>query len=146
MTEPLAAAFDDFQTTDTLLVTVEDSETVYESGKDAIEKLAAGESVEQPDTISFPDLSLLFDTFDPRTVELLETIRSEEPESIRATARAVERDPKNVHEELTQLSRLGAIKFEQDGRGKRPIFPYREVVIDLPFDRERETETEEVSW
>lgn len=90
-------------------------------------------------------MSLLFDTFDPRTVELLETIRAEEPESIRATARAVERDPKNVHEELTQLSRLGVVQFEQDGRGKRPVFPYREVVIDLPFDRDRRTETEEAS-
>lgn len=118
---------------------------MYEAGKEGIEKLAAGESVERPDTVSFPDLSLLFDTFDPRTVELLETIRAEEPESIRATARAVERDPKNVHEELTQLSRLGVVQFEQDGRGKRPVFPYRELVIDLPFDRDRRTETEEAS-
>ncbi len=69
-------------------------------------------------------------------MELLGTIADEKPASIRETARLVERDVKNVHDELTRLERLGVIRFEHEGRSKRPVFPYEEVVISVPFGRD----------
>jgi len=129
-------AFDDFPTASTLLVTVQSDEEFYEEGQTTIKRLEHGEQVEDPDTFSFPSVETLFETFNPRTMTLLETIADDEPNSIRETARLVDRDVKNVHEELTELGRLGVIRFESDGRSKRPVLPYDEILIDLPFTEE----------
>lgn len=136
----LTDTFDDVPTSSTLLVTVQSTDEFYEKGREAIERLQRGEAIEEPDSFSFPSVDLLFETFNSQTMHLFETIAEEEPASIRETARLVERDVKNVHQELTELERLGLIQFEQDGRAKRPIFPYEEVIISLPFDREDATD------
>ncbi len=128
-------AFDGGPTSRTLLVTVDSDGEFYRAGREAIERLERGDSIETRDTFSLPSVELLFETFTPRTIQLLETIADAEPGSIRETARLVERDVKNVHEELSELARLGLIQFEQAGRAKRPRFPYEEIVISLPFDQ-----------
>lgn len=129
-------AFDDIPTSKTLLVTVRSTERFYDDGRAAIERLDRGESVTDPDTLSFASVAQLFETFTPRTMELLGVVADERPTSIRETARVVERDVKNVHDELTTLERLGVIRFEQDGRSKQPILPYEEVIITVPFTRD----------
>lgn len=129
-------AFADFPTSETLLVTVESSDEASRAGLDEIRTLERGESVKQPDTISFPSTESLFETFTPRTMALLETIAEHRPASIRETARLVERDVKNVHTELSALARLGVIRFEEEGRSKRPVFPYRRLHLDVEFATE----------
>lgn len=129
-------AFDGLPTSQTLRVAVESTERFYQDGREAIERLERGESIDEPDTFSFASVEQLFETSNPLTMELLGTIAAEKPASIRETARLVERDVKNVHDELTRLERLGVIRFEQDGRSKRPVFPYEEVVITVTFDRD----------
>lgn len=141
----LKDAFDGFPTSGILLVTVESNELFYNDGLEAIERLERGESIDAPDKLSFSSVGQLFETFNPLTMELLGTVADEKPASIRETARLVERDVKNVHDELTQLERLGIIRFEQDGRSKRPIFPYEEVVITVPFDRDDAADAAAVS-
>lgn len=129
----LSDAFDDLPTAETLLVTVQSDEELYSEGRDAIERLSRGESADEPDVFAFERAESLFETFNARTMALLETITDDEPGSIRETARLVDRDVKNVHAELTELERLGVIRFETSGRAKRPVFPYAEIVISLPF-------------
>ena len=136
----LSHAFDDATRADTLLVTVQSDDDLYRDGREAIERLRRGESVDDPDRFAF-ESSDLFETFSPRTMALLETIADAAPESIRETARLVDRDVKNVHEELSELERLGVIKFEDRGRSKQPVFPYEEIVISLPFDHDGTRET-----
>lgn len=132
----LTDAFEDVPTSKTLRVRVESTVRSYQDGLEAIERLERGESIDKPDTFSFSSVERLFETFTPLTIRLLGTIADENPGSIRETARIVDRDVKNVHEELSQLQRLGVIRFEQDGRSKRPIFPYEALVITLPFYRD----------
>jgi Predicted transcriptional regulator len=74
------------------------------------------------------------ETLTPRVLELIEVIRRDEPSSINEAARVVDRDIKNVHEELSQLAQLGIIFFEEDGQSKRPVVWFDELVINLPFD------------
>jgi predicted transcriptional regulator len=116
-------------TTNVLLVTVDSETNPYEEGLEAIRRLDAGESIDRPATISFPDESRLAEVFNERTYTLLRVVRDEEPASIRETARLVGRDKKNVHEELTTLEALGVIRFEAEGRAKKPVFPYDELVV-----------------
>lgn len=118
-----------------LLVTIGDGESLYEEGRAAIEALRDGESIETPATITFANEQQLSDVFNARTYALLRVIRDDHPESIRATARLVGRDVKNVHEELTTLEALGVIRFDDEGRSKRPVFPFDDLVIS-PFPHE----------
>jgi predicted transcriptional regulator len=109
---------------DVLVITVrEDGASLYEEARDAIEALDRGESVEQPDSVTFPNATMLTQTFTERTLGLLQVIADTGPESIRETARRVDRDVKNVHEELARLETMGVIHFAEEGRSKRPVFP-----------------------
>jgi predicted transcriptional regulator len=128
---------------DVLIITVrQDGENLYEEGRDAIEALDRGETVEQPDSVTFPNETMLAQTFTERTLGLLRVITDAEPESIRETARLVERDVKNVHEELARLETMGVIHFAEEGRSKRPVFPYDELVITVPFGQRSNDETD----
>lgn len=137
----LSDAFDDTTTSETLLVTVQRDTELYRDGRDAVERLRSGESVDDPDSFAFESTELLFETFNPRTMALLEAIANANPQSIRETARLVDRDVKNVHRELSELERLGVIQLETSGRSKQPRFPYEEIVISLPFDHDGTRET-----
>lgn len=122
-------------TDNVLLVTVDDDTNPYTEGLDAIQQLDAGEAIDQPATIRFRNDAQLTNVFNERTFALLWVIRDERPESIRERARLVDRDKKNVHEELTTLNALGVMRFEDAGRSKRPVFPYDQLVL-TPLARE----------
>src|SRR5699024_4312239 len=130
---------------DVLVITVRqdgDREGLYEEGRDAIETLDHGKPIEQPDRVTFPNETMLAQTFTERTLRLLRVITDAQPESIRETARFVERDVKNGHEELARLETMGVIHFMEEGRSKRPVFPYDELVITVPFGQRSNDETD----
>jgi predicted transcriptional regulator len=112
-----------------LLVTLDEDPAVYEAGLDAIRTLRSDDTVDQPATLTFANERQLGEVFNERTYRLLRVIRDEEPGSIRETARVVDRDKKNVHGELSTLEALGVIRFEEDGRSRRPVFPFDSLVI-----------------
>ncbi|WP_053947149.1 HVO_A0114 family putative DNA-binding protein [Halolamina sediminis] len=120
----------------TLVVTVKSSEAFEDDVTDSIETLDRGGSVDDPPTLSFTSYDDLMETFTPRVLDLIESVRRAEPESINEAARIVERDVKNVHDELTRLAQLGVVRFEDEGQRKRPVVPFDELVIDLPLDPE----------
>lgn len=68
-----------------------------------------------------------------KRISLLQTIARENPSSIRETARLVNRDVRQVHENLTELERFNLLKFEQDGKAKRPTVWYDELEIIVPI-------------
>ena len=124
------------RTVSTLVVTVKSSDEFHDDVTDDIESLEHGDSVDATPTLSFTSYDDLMETLTPRVLELMEAIRQEEPSSINETARVVERDVKNVHEELGRLARLGIIFVEEEGQSKRPVVWFDELVINLPFDPE----------
>ena len=81
---------------------------------------------------SYAELSRLLS---PKNLELLETISEHELASIRETARRVDRDYKQVHQNLTELEDIGVIEFEGGGSGrpKKPLLAYDGLEIDLSF-------------
>jgi len=122
------------RTESTLVVTVRSSSEFHEDVTEGIEALKRGENVDSTPTLSFSSYDDLMDTLTPRVLDLIEAIRQEEPSSINEAARVVERDVKNVYEELNHLAQLGVIFFEEDGQSKAPIVWFDELVINLPFD------------
>ncbi|ELZ84528.1 hypothetical protein C455_00307 [Haloferax larsenii JCM 13917] len=120
----------------TLVVTVKSSDEFHDDVTEDVESLENGDSVDATPTLSFTSYDDLMETLTPRVLELIEAIRREEPSSINETARVVDRDVKNVHEELSRLAQLGIIFFEEEGQSKRPVVWFDELVINLPFDPE----------
>lgn len=70
----------------------------------------------------------------PKNLELLRTIVREEPVSIRATARLVDRDVRQVHRNLEELESLRLVEFEDTGHAKRPQVWYDEITVELPLE------------
>lgn len=128
-------------TENVLVVTIDGSGGMYERGLDAIERLEAGESVDRPARITFADEQQLADVFNEQTYKLLRVVREDEPASIRETARLVGRDVKNVHGELSTLEALGVIRFVEEGRAKRPLFPYDDLIISPLGDSDSDAAT-----
>lgn len=62
-------------------------------------------------------------------IDLLCAVADGEPESVRATARLVDRDVKNVHGDLRALGDLGLVEFDWGAKRKRPVVPYDELAI-----------------
>jgi predicted transcriptional regulator len=120
----------------TLVVTVTSSDEFHDDVRSAIEALEGGETVDSFPTISFGSYDELMQTLTPRVLDLVEAIRREEPASINEAARVVDRDVKNVHNELSHLAQLGIIYYEKEGQRKRPIVWFDELVINLPFEPE----------
>jgi predicted transcriptional regulator len=124
------------QSESTLVVTVKSSDEFHDDVTNGIKTLESGDTVDSTPTLSFTSYDDLMKTLTPRVLDLIEAIRQEEPASINETARVVDRDVKNVHEELSQLAQLGIIFFEEDGQRKRPVVWFDELIINLPFGPE----------
>ncbi|WP_254838642.1 hypothetical protein [Natronomonas marina] len=67
----------------------------------------------------------------PTTVELLRAVAREEPASIRETARLVDRDVRQVHDNLWELGQLGLVEFDRSGRAHRPVVDYDRIEIEV---------------
>ena len=120
----------------TLVVTVKPTSDFHDDVTDGIESLERGAGVDATPMLSFTSYDELMETLTPRVLSLIESIRREQPASINHTARVVDRDVKNVYQELNQLARLGIIFFEKEGQKKRPVVWFDELTINLPFDPE----------
>lgn len=96
---------------------------------DAWKQVEAGGKVEPSDKLYFRDWSTFASVFTPRRVELLNALRQEPADSIRALARRLGRDQKNVHADVQALVTVGLIERE----GERLTAPYAEVGAALTF-------------
>ena len=106
------------------------------SDDDLEEAFAALDRGETPDPhfeVVYHDPADVHRVTRPKSLELLRAIVQQEPESIRETARLVDRDVSQVHRNLTELEELHLIDLVEDGHSKRPVIWYDAIDIDLPL-------------
>lgn len=122
-------------TQNTLIVTVESIGAVKQRTADAFEQALDGDSTGEnaPRRLSFENTDQLAQVFTPRAIDLLQAIAREDPGSIREATRLVDRDIKQVSENLERLGEYGVVEFVEEGRAKRPVVPYDEIDIRLPL-------------
>lgn len=127
-------------TQNTLIVTVESIGAVQQRTADAFAQALGGTTPDEdsPRRLSFATTDQLAHVFTPRAIDLLQAIAQEEPASIREAARLVDRDIKQVSENLKRLEAYGVVEFFNEGRAKRPVVPYDEIDIQLPLRGARE--------
>ena len=76
----------------------------------------------------FPDLETLLRTLTSQRLVLLKTLYAVGPVSIRALAKALERDYKNVHTDVQALQHVGLITRQRDGR---LLVPWARIVAEF---------------
>lgn len=112
-----------------LRITVESTDEFHEQVLEDLEALERGEDADDEYVLSLPSEAELGRLFGEKNIELLRTIVEHEPASIREAARLVERDVKDVSRNLYELESLGVVRFEEDGRAKRPVVWYDELDV-----------------
>jgi Predicted transcriptional regulator len=99
-----------------------------------IRALERGEKVAERHVLVLDNETELQRLLSPPNLELLRTIRSHEPDSMRAAADLVDRDFKEVHRNLTELDALNIIDLLEEGRSKRPVVRFDEIDIELSLE------------
>ncbi|AEN06502.1 hypothetical protein [Halolamina sp.] len=116
----------------TLHVYVGEANRLREQTKDMLRAVEAGEAFEDvghTHVLNFESEAELARLLSPANLALLRAIRQHEPESMRAAVGIVDRDFKEVHRNLTELSELGVIELVKDGRSKRPVAQYDDIEV-----------------
>lgn len=119
-----------------LTVRVATPDDVFDELEERFAALDAGERPDPKYEVVLDQEADLNRLLSATNVELLRTIARETPASIRETARLVDRDVRQVHDNLNELERLNLVRFETDGRAKRPVVWYDDIDIELPIASE----------
>ena len=99
-----------------------------------MERLELGEEPTSYFGVGFKDMSQMLRVFTPKRWDLLATLREQGAMSIAELARTLQRDYKNVHNDVERLMEWLAI--ERDAQGK--VFtPYAEIVVDVHLPQQR---------
>jgi predicted transcriptional regulator len=101
--------------------------------EDALAALDRGETPVPHLEVVYHDPADIHRVTRPKSLELLRAIVQHDPDSIRETARLVERDVSQVHRNLTELEELHLVELVDDGQSKRPSVWYEAIDIDLPL-------------
>jgi len=121
-------------TTNTLKITYGQRENNQRAARERLRRAESGEEFDEQEAafmLNFEDLDDVERLMRRLNLQLLDIVASEHPESIRETARLVDRDYKEVHRNLKELEALGVIEFATDGNSKRPILRNGTEEIDL---------------
>jgi len=95
----------------------------------AWQRAEAGEPAEEPlERLYFQDLGTLLQVLTPRRLELLKELHDAGPESVRALAKMLKRDYKNVHRDVQALEQVGLLVRTAD---KRLSAPWEKVVAEI---------------
>lgn len=81
----------------------------------------ASQSVEPTNRLYFEDWNALCTVLTPKRYELLRHLRRIPADSAKALARALGRDVKRVHEDVTALEELGLVEQDQSSRLSMPL-------------------------
>ena len=96
-----------------------------------VQQVAGARRGRTPDyRLSFESARALFTELTPARLDLLDTLRRTGPCSVRALAKAAERNYSNVHTDVSRLEELGLIERAGDGMVS---VPFEAVEIRFPL-------------
>ncbi|UJS24263.1 transcriptional regulator [Thiothrix winogradskyi] len=99
-----------------------------------LERLEVGEEPAPYFGVGFKNVSQMLSVFTPKRWDLLAALREHGAMSIAELARTLQRDYKNVHNDVERLMEWLAI--ERDANGK--IFtPYSEIIVDVHLPQQK---------
>lgn len=87
---------------------------------DAWQTAVQGKQTETEVHLNFEDLSMLLAVITPRRLEILKTLRQHGPSSVRALAKTLGRDYKNVHVDTKAMEEVGLLQRAKSGALEAP--------------------------
>jgi len=125
-------------TDDTLKITFKQREDHRDAAQQRLQRATAGETGEAIEQdarfiLNFEEYHDVERLMRERNLKLIEAIVTHRPDSIQATAAAVDRDYRDVHRNLEELESLGVIEFETEGQRKKPRLRKGAQNIDFSF-------------
>jgi len=125
-------------TDNTLKITFRQRDEHRDAAQRRLQRAEAGETGEDIEQdarfiLNFEEYSDVEQLMRERNLKLVEAIVEHQPESIQATAAAVDRDYRDVHRNLEELESLGVIEFETDGQRKQPRLRRGAKTVDFSF-------------
>lgn len=116
-----------------LRITSKPFEDHKESVLDRAERWEQGEEV--PHVVNFQDASRLQRILTPRRLELVRSLMDEPAESMRDLAGRLDRDVRQVHDDLQILSEYRIVHFHEEGGAKKPHVPYDTVKVEVELTK-----------
>ena len=121
----------------TLHITVGDREQLRDDALQFVQAAQADDTDDQDGkaTLQFGSYDDLVDSLTPLRLELIQSIAEHAPESMRETARLVDRDVSDVHADLKHLEVLGILSLEEGGPGgaMQPIVPFDRIEMHIDY-------------
>ena len=114
-----------------IFVGVKPLDDALEEAGAAFEKLSKGVAVKQKRAIYFTSLKEMMRVLAEKRLEILKTIRDRKPSPIDELAKILDRDLKNVLQDLSYLQALGIVAITEAGFKKVPHFDYDRISIEV---------------
>ena len=103
-----------------ITIGVGEAATAAKAFIDAWKRAESGETVQEKHLLHFENLEVLLKTLTPGRWALLKKLHANGPMSIRALAKDLGRDYKNVHTDVRRLENIGLIGRTKNNRIKVP--------------------------
>lgn len=117
----------------TLRITSKPFEEHKENVLDRTARWEQGEAV--PHVVNFQDASRLQRILTPRRLELVRSLMDAPAESMRDLADRLDRDVRQVHDDLQLLSEYRIVHFREEDGAKKPHVPYETVTIEVELTK-----------
>ena len=98
---------------------------------EVFEKLSKGESVQKKTAIYFNNLKEMRKVLTEKRLELLKVIKDKKPASVYELSKMVNRDIKNVLQDLSYLQELGLVEITQTRDKKIPHVGYDKIALEV---------------
>ena len=98
---------------------------------EVFEKLTKGETVQKKTAIYFNNLKEMRKVLTEKRLELLKAIKDKKPASVYELARMVNRDIKNVLQDLSYLQELGLVEITETRDKKIPHVGYDKIALEI---------------
>lgn len=121
-----------------VVIGIKSIEEVLNRAKDVMERIERGEKVKKRRAgIYFENLDVMRKAITHERLKILKVIKEKHPASIYELARLLNRNLKNVSDDVHYLAELGLIELEKDksnGREKTvPIVDYDKILLEIPI-------------
>lgn len=111
----------------TLVIKVQSQDSFFAGLRDAGRRVDSGDQSYQAEEYSFTSLPLLLSLFSQKRWELILELQKLGPSTLRGLARALGRDVKRVHEDVSMLLNEGII--ERNAEGKLFV-PFKQIRLE----------------
>jgi len=106
-----------------------------ESREGTLDRIARWEQGEEvPHVVNFQDASRLQRVLTPRRLELVESLMTEPAASIRDLADRLDRDIRQVHDDVQLLNEYRIVHLQDENGAKKPSVPYETVRIEVELE------------